>query len=241
MAVVPPIWLDFKEADIPHTNYEVAKIHFALGYDAVHGMPQIGPDVVGAIQVAAQEMGGRGVVHVINMTHPGYGWTKENLLRQGAIDKMRRNALGGTQVQVDLGKKDKNPTIELRATTTIEPANRPYELFQGRQTIYGENIMILSIGIGPQGATPGCALYAGATLEGVGRFIFRGKEGLDTPENINQKARAIKRAALRAIGAAAQKAPYPVEAVLKELEGFKPELAAQTKEGLDAIYAAIKS
>ena len=54
--------------------------------------------------------------------------------------------------------------------------------------IYNDKIMIISIGIGTQGALPGSALYAGATCEGIGRFIFNGFNGVDSSENITKKA-----------------------------------------------------
>jgi len=52
--------------------------------------------------------------------------------------------------------------------------------------------MIISIGIGTQGALPGSALYAGATCEGIGRFIFNGFNGVDSPENITKKVDLCK-------------------------------------------------
>ena len=52
--------------------------------------------------------------------------------------------------------------------------------------------MIISIGIGPQGALPGSALYSGATCEGIGRFIYQLDNKLDKPENIAKKAQLSK-------------------------------------------------
>ncbi|RJS81439.1 hypothetical protein CW713_06280, partial [Methanophagales archaeon] len=50
--VEPVVWLDQKLGDIPSTNFQAADILYKLGFDAVHVLPQIGPDSVGAVQLA---------------------------------------------------------------------------------------------------------------------------------------------------------------------------------------------
>lgn len=236
----PLIWTDEKLRDIPSTTYQTAKIIYALGYKAIHCMPQIGPDVAGALQLAADELGGRGTVHVINLTHDGYdGYVKREYFKDpvGTIDLMRENALGNLTTEVDVGDGKKHEVI-IRATGTIEPANRPDEIFQGLEDIYENRIMIISIGIGPQGALPGTALYSGATIEGIGRFIFRGKGGFEAPEVMEKKSRLCKRSCLLALDARYSETPepYPLEEIMKELAEFDPSIRETTREGLDRVY-----
>jgi orotidine-5'-phosphate decarboxylase len=238
--VEPVVWLDQKLGDIPNTNFQAADILYKLGFDAVHALPQIGPDCAGAVQLAAERNGMAGVVHVINMTHDGYKEVKKDYFKgEDIIDKMRERALGNYIYPVKLGKETTN--VKIRAIGTIEPANRPYELFDGYRRIYNNKIMIISIGIGPQGALPGSALYAGATCEGIGRFIFRGEKGIDNAKNIEKKAKLCKQCALLALSAKYSNEPYPLSEILDTLSDFSLEIAEKTKEDLDTIYRVRKS
>lgn len=238
--VEPVVWLDQKLGDIPSTNFQAADILYKLGFDAVHVLPQIGPDCVGAVQLAAEKNDMAGVIHVINMTHEGYKDVKKDYFKgEEIIDKLRERALGDYTYPVKIGKETTNTKI--RAIGTIEPANRPYELFDGYRRIYNDKIMIISIGIGPQGALPGSALYGGATCEGIGRFIFSGEEGIDSAENIEKKAKLCKQCALLALSAKYSNEPYPLSEILNTLSDFGPEIAEKTKEDLDKIYHVRKS
>jgi len=241
--IEPILWTDEKLRDIPSTTYQTAKIIYNLGYDAVHCMPQIGPDVAGAAQVAAQEKGGKGVIHVINMTHDGYNYVKENYFKDSekTVDLLRKNALGNLETKVNISRKEK-PEIKIKATGTIEPANRPYELFQSKEKYEGK-LAIISIGIGPdQGAWPGSALYAGAHIEGVGRFAYENdNKELDKLENIAKKARACKISAIKALAARFEGKPYPFDDIRKELGEFIFPLDDITKKGLELTYENRKS
>ena len=53
VGVDPVLWTDEKIRDIPSTNYQTSRIILGLGFDAIHNMPQIGPDGSGATQLAA--------------------------------------------------------------------------------------------------------------------------------------------------------------------------------------------
>jgi len=243
VCVEPICWTDEKLRDIPSTTFQTAKIIYNLGYDAVHCMPQIGPDVAGAAQVAAEEKGGKGVIHVINMTNDGYTFVKRNYFKDGekTVDLLRRNALGVLETEVKISRSEK-PKVKIRATGAIEPANRPYELFQSKEKYEGK-LAIISIGIGPdQGAWPGSALYAGAHIEGIGRFVYENdKRELDAPENITKKARACKRSALKALKARFEGNPYPFDDVREELGEFVFPLSEVTKKELELIYENRKS
>jgi len=237
VGIIPLFWTDEKLRDIPSTTYQTASIIFNLGFDAIHCMPQLGPDISGSLQLAAEKYGNLGVIHVINMTHDGYQYAKEEYYKPDTINKLRKQSLGDLEYNIDIGNKMKQK-IKIRATGTIEPANRPYEIFEGLEEVYGNKIFILSIGIGPQGALPGCALYAGATCEGIGRFIFRGKNGLDSFQNIQKKAQISKRCGLLALKAKFNLKPYPLSDIMKELSEFNPLIKDETIYDLDKVYKA---
>ena len=234
----PILWTDEKLRDIPSTTYQTAKIIFNLGYDAIHCMPQLGPDVAGALQLAAEEKGGKGVIHVINLTHDGYNYVKENYFKDGekTVDLMRKNSLGDLETEVKI-RRGENPKVKIRATGTIEPVNRPYELFQSKGK-YENKLGIISIGIGPdQGAWPGSALYAGAHIEGIGRFVYEDdNKRMDAPENISKKAATCKRSALRALKARYEGNPYPFEEIKGELGEFFFPLSNVTRKQLELVY-----
>jgi len=233
--VAPVVWLDQKLGDIPNTNFQAADILYKMGFDAVHALPQIGSDCVGAVQLASERNGMAGVVHVINMTHNGYNDVKKDYFKGDSVfDKMRERTLGNYTYPVKVGRVTTN--VKIRAIGTVEPANRPYELFDAYRRIYKNNIMIISIGIGPQGALPGSALYAGATCEGIGRFIFSGEEGIENVENIGEKAKLCKQCALLALSAKYSNEPYPLNEILDILSDFNPEISEKTKEDLNIIF-----
>lgn len=239
ISVVPQIWTDEKLRDIPSTTFQTANIIFALGFDAIHCMPQLGPDVSGALQLAAEKNSKKGIIHVVNMTHNGYKYVKNKYFQSDAIEKMRKDALGNTEFEIDIGKGPKTK-FRIRSTGVIEPANRPYEIYQGYKKVYGNKIMILSIGIGPQGALPGCALYSGATCEGIGRFIFLGREGLETFENMRKKSKKCKRGALLSLKARFNSQPYPLTEIKKELIDYNPRILEKTKQDLDKVFNSWK-
>ena len=238
VCVDPILWTDEKLRDIPSTTYQTAKIIYNLGYDAIHCMPQLGPDVAGALQLAAEEKGGKGVIHVINLTNDGYNYVKENYFKDGekTVDLMRKNSLGDLETEVKI-RRGENPKVKIRATGTIEPANRPYELFQSKGK-YENKLGIISIGIGPdQGAWPGSALYAGAHIEGIGRFVYEDdNKRMDAPENISKKAVACKRSALRALKARYEGNPYPFEEIKGELGEFFFPLSNVARKQLELVY-----
>ncbi len=222
--IEPVVWLDQKLGDIPNTNYQSADILYKLGFDAVHGHPLLGPDSMAGIHKAAEENGNKGVVYVVNMTHDGFNQiVKRKYLRPETIDILREQVI-----------KD-------RVVGTIEPANRPSEIFDSYNRIYHDNLMIISIGIGVQGALPGSALYAGATCEGIGRFIL---EGMDDPKpeiSVERRAKLCKESSLLAILARKNKKAYPLDLIKSKLSEYSPNINKQTKFELDEIYKKLSA
>jgi orotidine-5'-phosphate decarboxylase len=239
ISIVPPVWIDQKLRDIPSTTYQTAEMLYSLGFDAIHCMPQIGPDVSGALQLAAVEYGMKGTIHVINMTHDGYKYVKDRYFQTDALEKMRLEALSSNEFEVDIGKKTKIK-VNIRATGVIEPANRPSELYRAFRSVYRNKVMIICIGIGLQGALPGCALYSGATCEGIGRFIFERENGIESNENMREKARRCKRSALMALKARYSRQPYPLKEITDELREFSPKIRDETRLGLEEVYQTLR-
>ena len=71
--VVPdlPLIADFKVADIDNTNSWIARHTFAAGFDAVIVQGFIGEDAIQAVLDEAKKVGDRGVILVVDMSHPG--------------------------------------------------------------------------------------------------------------------------------------------------------------------------
>jgi len=235
--VEPVVWLDQKLGDIPNTNYQAADILYKLGFDAVHVLPHVGPDSVAAVQLAAQNNQNRGVIQVINMTHSGYEYAKNEYYRKGILRKLRQNTVGKLHFETKLNNYVEHVCIQ--PIGVVEPANRPYELFKGYIETYREKVLIISIGIGPQGALPGCALYAGATCEGIGRFIFAGANGIEAHANIVKKAELSKHCGLMALSARYACEPYPLKSVLNMMKDFDPKIDERTKDELKKVYMKI--
>ena len=146
-----PIIADFKIADVPHTNQRIARCAYDAGADAVIAHAFVGRDSLEAIIKVAEEKGDRGVIVVPNMSHPG-----ASMFIGSVSERMAKLA-------VDVG-----------ATGVIGPATRPKEIMALRSWV-GKELLILTPGVGAQGAQPGDAIKSGADFEIVGRAICTAK------------------------------------------------------------------
>jgi len=237
--LTPVIWLDQKLGDIPNTNFQAADILFKMGFDAIHVLPLIGPDSVAAVQLAAMSNANRGVIHVINMTHLGYKYVKDVYLKgDETIQKLRKNCLG--ELRTDIRIKDRVQKVQIKATGSIEPANRPFEIYKGYTECYKKKCLVISVGVGPQGALPGCALYAGASCEGIGRFIFKSRTEIETPQKMAKKAELSRYCALLALASRYSGKPYPLKEILQVLKEFNPQISEEIKLDLQKIYEKIR-
>lgn len=154
---------DFKIADIPHVSRQIAERAFEAGAEAVIAHGFTGPDSLEAINQTAEEMGDRGVFVVSNMSHPG---GKEFI--RPATDRI-----------LELVK-------EVNATGVIGPATRPEEVKDMRNKL-GEDFLILTPGIGAQGAKAGDAIRNGADYEIVGRAIYNSDAPGESAERIRNE------------------------------------------------------
>jgi orotidine-5'-phosphate decarboxylase len=143
-----PILACFKVGDIPEISGRIMRAALDFGADAltIHGI--FGRDVVkNCIEIAKEYDAGTFVV--AEMSHPG---AEEYM--QPVAEKIAKNAR-------DLG-----------ATGIIAPATRPNRTRRFRE-IVGEEMVIISPGIGAQGGKIGDAILAGADYEIVGRSIYQ--------------------------------------------------------------------
>ncbi len=143
-----PIISDFKIADVPHISQQIAKRAYNAGANAVISHGFTGKDSLEAIIQAAKQEDGKGVFVVSNMSHPG----GEQFI-QPVSDQL-----------LDLSK-------EVNATGIIGPATRPEQVRDLRSRA-GDDLLILTPGIGAQGGKAGDAIRFGADYEIVGRAIY---------------------------------------------------------------------
>lgn len=158
-----PVIADFKIADVPHINRQIARRAFEAEADGVIAHAFVGRDSLEAIVQVAEEEDGRGLIVVPTMTHEG----------------------GETFIQ-PLSNRMLELASEVEATGIIGPATRPEDVTALRARV-GEDMLILTPGIGAQGAQPGDAVRCGADYEIVGRSIYASKAPAKTAEEIRNR------------------------------------------------------
>jgi uridine monophosphate synthetase len=168
--VVPevPLIADFKVADIDSTNAWIARHTFAAGFDAiiVHGF--IGNDAIQAVLDEARNYGDRGVVLVVDMSHPG-----------------------ATQFIHPQTQEMARMAVKLRVSGVIAPGTRPEHVSEIRSWI-GSPPLILAPGVGAQGGKPGSAIAAGANYEIIGRTIYQAKHPAIIAKELAQQTFEVK-------------------------------------------------
>jgi len=91
--------------------------------------------------------------------------------------------LGSTEIYDLVIDKVLSVVEGLRPTGVIAPATRP-EVIRRVRNYLGRTYLILSPGVGAQGATPGSAICAGADLEIVGRAITSSQDFVKASEEV---------------------------------------------------------
>jgi len=155
-----PILACFKVADIPKMSGEIMEVAMDAGADGitVHGM--FGRDTIKAcIDVANPR--GVGVFVVTEMSHPG-----------------------ALEFNQPVGEKIAKMARDLGASGIVAPATRPARVKRYREII-GNNMLIISPGIGPQGANLGDAIKAGANFEIIGRLIYNSPDPAEAARKIS--------------------------------------------------------
>ncbi|MCX6776450.1 MAG: orotidine-5'-phosphate decarboxylase [Candidatus Micrarchaeota archaeon] len=161
-----PVILDAKIADIEKSNAMKAEYYFTKGYDAIicHGFP--GEKAVEAVVSSANKMR-KGVFLLTAMTSPGHLFKKEV-----------------TEEIAQIAKK-------LDVAGVIAPGNQ-YDLLAMVRKLIGDDILILSPGIGAQGGDAGKAFKAGSNFAIVGRGILDSAN----PKEESRKLREIMRGSI---------------------------------------------
>jgi orotidine-5'-phosphate decarboxylase len=141
-----PIIVDAKIADIDKNNAMKAEYYFTKGYDAVicHGF--MGEKAVEAVVNSANKMK-KGMFLLTAMSSLGHMFKKEVIEEIAAIAK------------------------KLDVAGVIAPGNQ-YELLSSVRKLIGNDILILSPGIGAQGGDAEKAFRAGSNFAIVGRNIL---------------------------------------------------------------------
>ncbi len=154
---------DFKVADIDNTCSWIGRHAYASGFDALIAHAFVGYEggLDGLFEQA--EKFNKGVILVINMSHPGSG----EFITPRAEDL--------AHFAVDRG-----------ADGVIAPATRPEEVEIARKWV-GEELLMLTPGIGAQGGEPGDAIGAGADLEIVGRAIYQADDPAASAGELKEK------------------------------------------------------
>jgi orotidine-5'-phosphate decarboxylase len=138
---------DAKMADISYTNSLTARLLYEAGFDAIvaHGFIGYEAGLEGLFQEAGR-LGG-GVIVVVSMSHAG---------SREFIDP---NVEGLVQLALKHG-----------ADGVVAPATRTMIVEKVRK-IAGESLLVLTPGVGVQGAPYGAGLSSGADFEIIGRSI----------------------------------------------------------------------
>ncbi|MCI2426204.1 orotidine-5'-phosphate decarboxylase [Candidatus Acetothermia bacterium] len=154
---------DVKIADIDKTAEWIARHLYGIGFDGLIAHPFVGfeKSLDGLFAVAREKE--RGVILVINMSHPG-----SLLFITPCTDALAEFA------------------VQHSADGVIAPATRPADVKSARQHL-GQEMLILSPGVGAQGARPGDAIRAGADLEIVGRAIYQADNPADVARFFNDE------------------------------------------------------
>lgn len=157
-----PIIADFKIADVPHICQQIAKSAYQAKADAVIAQGFVGRDSLEAI-VEVSERKDKGVIVVPSMSHEG---------GKMFIQKFSQEMLELAQ--------------EVGSSGVIGPATRPEDVEELRSKV-GQDMLVLTPGIGAQGGKPGDAIKSGADYEIVGRAIYTSDDPGDSAEEIRKK------------------------------------------------------
>ena len=160
-----PVIADLKLADIPAIVKRLSEKVLEAGVDGVivHGF--CGRDVVEACVEEAERR--KAMVFVV-----------AELSNPGAVEYMK-----------GMGERIAKMALEAGAYGVVAPATRPDSIARIRRVV-GEELVIISPGIGVQGAEVGDAILAGADYEVVGRLIYQAPDPAEAAKKI---AEAIKK------------------------------------------------
>jgi orotidine-5'-phosphate decarboxylase len=162
-----PIIADIKISDVPDIATELAKLCFSLGYEAITVQGFVGPT---SIEKCVSESGKmRDVIVVTEITH-----MDGEIFMQPISEDI-------AQMAKDVG-----------ASGIQAPGTRP-ERVRILRKIVGDDLLIVSCGIGTQGGEIGSAIRAGADFEIIGRTIYNHHNPKQIARKISQKTKVRNR------------------------------------------------
>ncbi len=155
---------DLKLADVGHINRIMIEHMADIGFDAVICHSMIGRENGLDIAVSTAKDHGLGILSVVAMSHPG------------AEDVLNRSY-----------KRNLELSLEAGVDGFILPATMPGYIEDVRAL--GYRGLILSPGVGKQGALPGSAVSRGADFEIIGRSIYTSDDPASTVKSFLHRLR----------------------------------------------------
>ncbi len=168
LARYAPVIADFKVADIPNTNKLICEHVFNAGADSVisHGFP--GRDSLSSCIETAEKFG-KEVYVVAEMSHPG-----------------------ATEFFLPVADSIAEMAVECGAAGLVAPATRPDSLKRIRNII-GNELKIMSPGVGAQGGRASDAISSGADWIIAGRSIYKSQYPKKVAESIVAEIESVIR------------------------------------------------
>ena len=142
-----PIVACFKVVDIPEVSRDIVKLAIQYGANGITLQGFVGTDTMKECIELAHRLSAQTFM-VTEMSHPG------------AVEFIQ-----------PVGEKLAKMAKQLGSDGIVAPATRPENITRYRK-IVGNEILIMSPGVGPQGGQLGDALQAGANFEVIGRRIY---------------------------------------------------------------------
>jgi orotidine-5'-phosphate decarboxylase len=165
LAEFSPIIADLKVADIPYTNRLICEQVFKAGADAVIVQGFTGRDSLDACLEVASEYG-KDVFVVSEMSHPG-----------------------GAEFMQPVAEAIAKMAAEAGAFGLVAPATR-LESVKKIRNIIGDELAILSPGVGAQGGKASEVIAAGADWVIVGRSIYNAESPKEVAREITEEIEA---------------------------------------------------
>jgi orotidine-5'-phosphate decarboxylase len=165
LAEFSPIIADLKVADIPYTNRLICEQVFKAGADAVIAQGFTGRDSLDACLEVASEYG-KDVFVVSEMSHPG-----------------------GAEFMQPVAEAIAKMAAEAGAFGLVAPATR-LESVKKVRNIIGDELAILSPGVGAQGGKASEVIAAGADWVIVGRSIYNAESPKEAASEIAEEIEA---------------------------------------------------
>jgi len=166
LAEYASIIADFKVADIPNTNRLICEQVFDAGADAVIVQGFTGHDSLEICVDLARERN-KDIFVVTEMSHPG------------ALDLMQ-----------DAGEKIARMAADQKASGVVAPATRPERVKEIRKII-GNELAIISPGVGAQGGSAADTIMAGTDWVIVGRSIYQSDDPAKAAEDIVNEIKKV--------------------------------------------------